>query len=339
MPEPTSGPAWPASSFDPERAVQYRLLGTSGLRVSALAFGSWVTVADQVPTSTVRQCLSVARESGITLFDTAETYAGGRAEAVLGQAFEDLGWERSSYVLVTKLYWGLHDWPHLRTTLNRKYLLQGIDGCLERLRTPFVDLLLCHRRDSDTSVADIVWSMSDIVGSGRALYWGTSEWPAADVRAAVEYAERYRLRRPVAEQPEYNLFARQRVEREYPALVSDLGLGLMTWSPLASGLLTGKYRTGVPPESRAALPNYGWLQRGLLDTDRNRRVRELSVLAQELGCSVAQLAIAWCLANPSVASVILGASGPDQLRHDIQALDFATEITVEVGARIDEILA
>jgi voltage-dependent potassium channel beta subunit len=319
--------------------VEYRRLGTTGLRVSALAFGSWVTAGHQVPAPVVRQCLSVAREAGITVFDTAETYAGGRAEEVLGHAFEDLAWERSSYVLVTKLYWGLREWPHLRTTLNRKYLLQGIDGCLERLRTPFVDLLLCHRRDPETSIEEVVWTMSDIVGSGKAVYWGTSDWPADDVRAAIEYADRFRLRRPVAEQPEYNLFARHRVERDYGALVSDLGLGLMTWSPLASGLLTGKYRDGIPPGSRAALPDYAWLRDQLLDADRNRRVGALAVVARELGCSVAQLAIAWCLTNRAVSGVIVGASGPDQLRHDIAALEIVPRLSPEVLATIEQILA
>ena len=249
--------------------MEYRRLGTSGLKVSALAYGSWVTVAEQVPSHVVRDCLAMARESGVTLFDTAEAYAGGHAEQVLGAAIEDLGWDRSTYILSTKLYWGLHNWPHLRSTLNRKYLLQGIDGCLERLRTPFVDILLCHRRDPETPIEEVVWALSDIIASGKALYWGTSEWPPDDIRAAWEFAERHGLRKPVLEQPEYNLFARRRLEEDYRGLSADLGLGIMTWSPLASGLLSGKYGNGVPAGSRGALPGYEWLRRSLMDGERN----------------------------------------------------------------------
>jgi voltage-dependent potassium channel beta subunit len=315
--------------------VEYRRLGSSGLKVSVLAFGSWITFVEQAEPRVVRDCLAVARDAGVTLFDTAETYAGGRAEWLLGAAIQDLGWDRSSYILCTKLYWGLSNRPHLRSTLNRKYLLQGIDGCLERLQTPFVDLLLCHRRDPETPIEEVVWAMSDIVAGGKALYWGTSEWPAADVLAAWELADRYRLRKPVVEQPEYNLFARARVEQEYRELVSRLGLGLMTWSPLASGLLTGKYRDGVPPGSRGTLAGYEWLRRSLLDAGRNDCVARLVPVARELGCTVAQLAIAWCTTNPSVSSVITGASGPAQLRENLAAVDVAARLTPEIVTRIE----
>jgi voltage-dependent potassium channel beta subunit len=317
--------------------VQYRRLGNTGLKVSALAFGSWLTVGDQAGLPVVRDCLATAREAGVTLFDTAETYAGGRAEAFLGAAIEDLGWDRSTYVIATKLYWGVHKWPHLQTTLNRKYLLQGIDGCLERLRTPFVDLILCHRRDPETPIEEIVWTMSDIVGSGKALYWGTSEWPPDDVWAAWQYAERYRLRKPVVEQPEYNLFARRRVEVDYLRLETELGLGLMTWSPLASGVLSGKYRLGVPADSRGALPGHDWLRRSLVDADRNAKVAALEPVASDIGCSLAQLAIAWCLTNEAVSSVILGASRPAHLRENLRALDVVPHLTPEVMARIERV--
>ncbi|MFL6139741.1 MAG: aldo/keto reductase [Frankiaceae bacterium] len=318
--------------------MEYRRLGSSGLKVSVLSYGSWVTFAEQISPEVARDCLAVARQAGVTLFDTAETYAGGRAEWLLGAAIENLGWDRSTYVLSTKLYWGLHDWPHLRSTLNRKYLMQAVDGCLERLRTPFVDLLLCHRRDPETPVEEVVWALSDIVAAGKALYWGTSEWPPEDVRAAWELADRYGLRKPVVEQPEYNLFARRRVEEDYRGLASELGLGLMTWSPLASGVLTGKYLHGVPAGSRAALPGYAWLQRSLVDAERNQRVADLAALARELGCSVAQLAIAWCTLNPAVSSVILGASAPAQLRENLAALEVVPLVTPEVVARIEQIL-
>ena len=317
--------------------MEYRRLGNTGLKVSALAFGSWLTFGDQGGLPVVRDCLATAREAGVTLFDTAETYAGGRAEALLGAAIEDLGWDRSTYVIATKLYWGLHRWPHLQTTLNRKYLLQGIDGCLERLRTPFVDLILCHRRDPETSIEEIVWTMSDIVGSGKALYWGTSEWPPDDVWAAWQYAEHYRLRKPVVEQPEYNLFARRRVEVDYLRCETELGVGLMTWTPLDSGMFSGKYRLGVPADSRGALPGYDWLRRSLVDAGRNAKVAALEPVASDIGCSVAQLAIAWCTMNKAVSSVILGASRPAQLRENLRALDVVAHLTPEVMARIERI--
>ena len=286
--------------------MEYRRLGRSGLKVSVLAYGSWVTFGEQVGLPVVRDCLVAAREAGVTLFDTAETYAGGGAEQLLGQAIADLGWDRASYILSTKLYWGLHRWPHLRQTLNRKYLLQGIDGCLEWLQTPFVDLLLCHRPDPETPIEEIVWAMSDIIGARKATYWGTSEWPAEDIRAAWDFADRHGLRKPVVEQPEYHLLARRRVEQDYREITRDLGVGLMTWSPLASGLLTGKYHAGVPAGSRGALPGYAWLRTSLVDPEHNRKVAELLPLARQLGCSVAELAIAGAPMNPSVSSVIIG---------------------------------
>lgn len=334
MPETTSARPWPDSSSGAD--VEYRPLGSTGLKVSVLALGSWVTFAEQVEPDTARDCLAVAREGGVTLFDTAETYAGGRAEWLLGAAIENLGWERSTYILCTKLYWGLQKWPHLQTTLNRKYLLQGIDGSLERLRTTFVDLLLCHRRDPETSIEEVVWTLSDIVAAGKALYWGTSEWPVADVLAAWQFAERHGLRKPIVEQPEYNLFARRRVEEDYRPLYEDLGLGLMTWSPLASGVLSGKYRNGVPADTRGALPGYEWLRRSLVDSERNMCAAKLARVALELGCTPAQLAIAWCTMHPGVSSVILGASRPHQVRENLGALAVAARLTPETMSLIDK---
>ena len=305
--------------------------------MSILSFGSWITVAEQVSFDATRECLQVAREAGVTLFDTAESYANGRAEEVLGTAISDLGWERSSYILATKLYSGIHHWPHLRNTLNRKYLMQGIDGSLARLRTDYVDLLLCHRPDPNTPIEDVVWTLSDIVASGKALYWGTSEWPPAAVRAACEFAERHGLRKPVVEQPQYNLTARRRFESEYAPLAAELDLGMMTWSPLASGLLTGKYAQGMPPHSRAALPGYQWLGTTLVDVEANRRVLELSEVAAQIDCSPAQLAIAWTTMQPAVSSVILGASGPAQLRHNLAALDVVPRLFSDVMSRAEKI--
>ncbi len=234
----------------------------------------------------------------------------------MGDAIAELGWERHSYVISTKLYWGLGEGPNLRRTLNRKYLLHAIDGSLERLGLDFVDLLFCHRADPTTPIEETVWAMSDIVSSGKALYWGTSEWSADEIRAAWEIAERHHLHKPVMEQPQYNLFERDKVEREYARLYEDLGIGLTTWSPLASGLLTGKYLAGVPEGSRATLPGYEWLRASLTDPERNRQVRQLAGVADRLGCTLAQLAIAWCAINPHVSTVITGASRVEQVREE-----------------------
>ena len=253
----------------------------------------------------------------------------------MGRALAKLGWPRHSYVVSTKFYWGIHDGPNTRHTLNRKYLLDGIDASLERFGLEFVDLVYCHRADPDTAIEETVWAMHDMVERGRALYWGTSEWPAADIRAAWEVAERQGLRKPVVEQPEYNLFNRRKVEREYARLYEDLGLGVTTWSPLASGLLTGKYLDGVPEGSRAALPGYGWLRDEVTDAGRAKAVRQLQAVAADLGCTLAQLAIAWCARNPHVTSVITGASRVEQLRENLAALDVLPLLDDEVMGRID----
>jgi voltage-dependent potassium channel beta subunit len=317
--------------------MQYRHLGRSGLQVSVLSFGSWVTFGGQIGSELAVSCLSAAREAGVNFFDNAESYAQGQSERIMGKALAELGWPRHTYVISTKLFWGIYDDINMRNTTNRKYLLQGIDGSLERLGLDFVDILYCHRSDPGTPIEETVWAMSDIIARGKALYWGTSEWPADDIRAAWEIAERHHLRKPVAEQPQYNLLARQRVEREYARLYEDIGLGLTTWSPLASGLLTGKYIDGMPEGSRALLPGYEWLQDRLTDEDENAKARQLKLLADELGCDMGQLALAWCVRNPHVSTVITGASTVEQLRSNLGALDILPLITDEVAERLDAI--
>ena len=316
--------------------MDYRRLGRSGLRVSVLGFGSWVSFGAQLGIDTAMECLDAAHEAGVNFFDNAESYAGGESERIMGQAIAKLGWPRHSYVLSTKLFWGLHDEPNMKNTLNRKYLAQAIDGSLERFGLDFVDLVYCHRADPNTPVEETVWAMSDIVSSGKALYWGTSEWTADEIRAAWDIADRHHLHKPVMEQPEYNLFRRMRVEFEYARLYEDIGLGITSYSPLASGALTGKYLDGVPADSRANLSGYEWLKGMLTDEKRGERVRNLKPIADELGCSLAQLALAWCTKNKRVSSVITGASRASQVRENMEALDVAPRLDRSVMARIEE---
>ncbi|HWP17530.1 MAG TPA: aldo/keto reductase [Burkholderiaceae bacterium] len=317
--------------------MQYRRLGRSGLQVSVLSYGSWVTYANQIDTRAARECMAAAFDAGVNFFDNAEVYAGGQSEVVMGEALKALGWPRLSYIVSTKFYWGLGEGPNQKNTLNRKYLMQAIDGSLQRLQLDYVDLVFCHRPDPNTPIEETVRAMSDMITQGKALYWGTSEWSADEIRAAWELAERHHLHKPVMEQPQYHLFHRRRVEREYARLYEDIGLGLTTWSPLASGLLTGKYRQGIPADSRGAMENLSFLRDQLTDPARNEAVGRLEEVARELGASVAQLAIAWCASNPRVSTVITGASRLEQLRHNLGALEVLPRLTPEVLARVDEI--
>jgi voltage-dependent potassium channel beta subunit len=319
--------------------MPYNRLGRSGLQVSALSFGSWVTFGTQVDTSLAKDCLTVAKEAGVNFFDNAEAYAGGQSEQIMGDAIAELGWARHEYVISTKIFWGIHKGvPNMENTLNRKYLMQAIDGSLERLGLDFVDLLFCHRPDPNTPIAETVWAMSDIVSAGKALYWGTSEWSADEIRAAWDIADRRNLHKPVMEQPQYNLFETRKVEKEYARLYEDIGLGLTTWSPLASGLLSGKYVDGIPEGSRASLPGYEWLKGLLTDEKKNGQVRELGELAGRLGVTTSQLAIAWCAKNPHVSTVILGASSVDQVHENLGALDALAQLDDDVLAEITGII-
>ena len=318
--------------------MEYRRLGRSGLKVSVLSFGSWVTFGPQIDVALAVDCIGAAGEAGVNFFDNAEAYSGGESETIMGRAFKELGWKRNHYVVSTKIFWGLDDAVNMRNTLNRKYLTQAIDGSLERFGLDFVDLLYCHRPDAQTPIEETVWAMSDIVSSGKALYWGTSEWSADEIRAAWDLADRHHLHKPLMEQPEYNIFQRRKVEKEFARLYEDIGLGLTTYSPLASGLLTGKYADGVPDGSRASLPGYEWLQGMVTNADRNRRVRDLKEVADKLGCSLSQLAIAWVARNKNVSSVITGASRVEQVHENMKALDVIDLIDDEVIEKIDTII-
>ena len=318
--------------------MQYRHLGRSGLQVSELSLGSWVTYHNQVDLKAATEMLAAAMDAGVNFFYNAEAYAGGMSEAVMGEAFRALKWPRLNYVVSTKFFWGLDRDGHAtnrKDTLNRKYLAQAIDGSLRRMGLDFIDLVYCHRPDPNTPIEETVWAMSDMITQGKALYWGTSEWSAADIRSAWDIAERHHLHKPVVEQPQYHLFHRTRVEQEYEALYDAIGLGLTTWSPLASGLLTGKYRGGVPAGSRGAMQSMAFLVKGLTDAAKNEAVAKLEGIARELGGNVAQLAIAWVNRNPRVSSVILGASKLSQLHDNLGALALTPRLTPEVLARID----
>jgi voltage-dependent potassium channel beta subunit len=322
--------------------MHYRRLGRSGLRVSELSFGSWVTYHNQVDVAAAREMMAAAFDGGINFFDNAEVYAQGQSEIVMGQALKALKWPRLDYVVSTKFFWGLAGKsPSVngKNTLNRKYLLQAIDGSLQRMGLDYVDLVFCHRPDPETPVEETVWAMSDMITRGKALYWGTSEWSAQEIRAAWEIAQRHHLHAPVMEQPQYNLFHRKRVEQEYARLYQDIGLGLTTWSPLASGLLTGKYRAGVPAGSRGTIESMSFLVAGLTDQAKNAAVGQLETIAKDLGCTLAQLAIAWAARDPRVSTVITGASRLAQLQDNLKAIDVVPKLTPEVLARIDEITA
>lgn len=319
--------------------MEYRRLGTSGLKVSLLSLGSWVTFGSQIDTSLAVECMAAARDAGVNYFDNAESYAEGESERVMGRAIEQLKWPRYSYVVSTKLFWGLHEEVNMKDTLNRKYLMQAIDGSLERFGLDFVDLVFCHRPDPETPIEETVWAMSDMISDRKALYWGTSEWSASDIRTAWDIADRHHLHKPVVEQPQYNLFWRRQVEEEYAPLYDDIGLGLTTYSPLAAGLLSGKYTTGVPAGSRATLPGHEWLRDVLDDPRVNTIVTRLGEVAADLGCTTAQLAIAWCTRNPHVSTVMTGATSPRQVEENMGALEVRDRLDEDVLARIDAIVA
>lgn len=318
--------------------MKYRHLGRSGLEVSELSFGSWVSFHNQLGEDQAFECLQAAYEAGINFFDNAEVYANGKSEEIMGAAIKRLGWRRASYVISTKFFWGLFTNPNEQNTLNRKRLTEGINGSLKRLQLEYVDLIFCHRPDNTTPIEETVWAMHDIITQGKALYWGTSEWSADQIMQAWYIADRHHLHKPVMEQPQYHMLHRERVEKEYARLYKEIGLGTTIWSPLASGLLTGKYNNGIPNESRAALKGYEWLTEAVTHPERIETVKKLKPVADSLGCTQAQLALAWCLLNPNVSTVITGASKVAQLHENLKALDVVPKLTPTVVGQIEEIL-
>jgi voltage-dependent potassium channel beta subunit len=319
--------------------MEYRSLGRSGLKISALSYGAWVTFGDQVGEDVAAACLKTAYDAGVNFFDNAEAYAGGRAEIMMGDIIKGFGWRRADLVISTKIFWGgrgVND-----TGLSRKHILEGTDAALKRLQMDYVDLIFCHRPDSETPLEETVRAMNHLIQQGKALYWGTSEWTARGIAEAEHIAQREHLIPPTMEQPQYNMFTRERVEREYAPLYRDFGLGTTVWSPLAGGLLSGKYEKGIPPGTRASLPGYAWLRErfeGAGAEAKIENVRRLRKVAVELGMTPAQLALAWCLKNPNVSSVITGASRPEQVVENMKAGEAAERLTAEIMERIETIL-
>ena len=319
--------------------MQYRRLGGAGLRISALSFGAWVTLGDQVDEDVALACLIRAREHGVNFFDNAEAYAAGKAEEVMGRLIRKAGWKRSDLIISTKMFWG-GSGPNDQG-LSRKHLIEGTLASLDRLGMEYVDLLFCHRPDPETPIEESVRAMAWLVDQGKAFYWGTSHWTAEQIREAYAVARREHLVPPTMEQPQYNMFVRDKVEREFARLYRDIGLGLTVWSPLASGLLTGKYNDGIPEGSRLSLEGYGML-RDRLESGEGReriaKVRRLAPIATELGATLAQLAIAWTLLNPHVSTTITGASRPEQVDENMAALDLLPALTPDVVQRIEAVL-
>ncbi|MEL7832640.1 aldo/keto reductase [Fodinibius sp. Rm-B-1B1-1] len=320
--------------------MEYRFLGRSGLKVSALSFGSWVTFGDQIDEQIAYESMKKAYDAGVNFFDNAEAYADGQSEIMMGNIIQKAGWNRSDLVLSTKIFWG-GDGPNDQG-LSFKHIKEGTEAALKRLQTDYVDLIFCHRPDKHTPIEETVWGMNQMIQEGKALYWGTSEWSAREIRPAYDFARREHLRPPLMDQPQYNMFRREKVEQEFAPLYDEIGLGTTIWSPLASGLLTGKYNDGVPEGSRLSLEKYDWLREKLLETESGRqklqKVQKLAKIADEAGIPMPQFALAWCLKNKDVSTVITGASKPEQVEQNMKAIEVVDQLTSDVMEQVEEIL-
>ncbi len=324
--------------------MQYRRLGKSGLQVSVLSFGAWVTFGNQLDANAALELMAAAYDAGCNFFDNAEAYASGRAETIMGEALSKSGWRRDSYIVSSKVFFGSLEKPsRLQRGLSRKHIYEACHQAIQRLQCDYLDLYFCHRPDAKVPIEETVRAMTELIWRGDVLYWGTSEWSAQQLMEAYAVARQYNLIPPTMEQPEYNMFHRYRVEVEYSRLYNDdtLGLGTTVWSPLASGLLTGKYNEGIPADSRFNLPGYEWLKEKLTGDDAERnleRVKQLAQLAKELNTSLPKLALAWCVKNSRVSTVITGASKVSQVQENFTALDVLPSLTDEIMARIETIL-
>ena len=320
--------------------MEYRYLGKSGLKVSALSLGAWVTYGGQVGDQVAQECMTAAFEAGVNFFDNAEAYADGKAEITMGKVIRKAGWKRSDLVISTKIFWSGSEGPN-DSGLSFKHIIEGTNAALERLQMEYVDLIFCHRPDIHTPIEETVRAMNQVINQGKAFYWGTSEWSAQQIMEAYAVARREHLMPPQMEQPQYNMFERARVEKEYERLYTEIGLGMTTWSPLAGGILTGKYSEGIPENTRVTLEGYEWLREMFENEQGQTRIeqaRQLMPIAEELGCSLAQLALAWCLKNPNVSSVITGASRAEQVNENMKALDVLEQLDDGVMEQIEEVL-
>jgi voltage-dependent potassium channel beta subunit len=320
--------------------MEYRKMGHTGLQLSVLGLGSWISFNGQVDDQAADELMGLAYDKGINFFDNAEVYANGESEKIMGRVLKKKNWERSSYVLTSKAFFGWHkeNKPNQRG-LSRKHLREACDEALQRLQTSYLDIFYCHRPDEKTPIEEVVWTMHQLIQEGKILYWGTSEWTAEGIMEAMAVAERHHLIKPSVEQPEYNLFHRDKVEKEFLPIYEYAGLGLTTWSPLASGMLTGKYNNGIPEGSRLSLPEFQGMKGMAYSEERVQKAKAFKSVADELHVSMANLAIAWIIKNPRVTTAILGASKRQQLEENLASLDIASKLTPEQIKRIEEVTA
>ncbi len=319
--------------------MEYRKLGKSGLKVSALSFGSWVTFANQVSIKPAIEMMAYAYDNGINFFDNAEVYASGESEKIMGEALKKLGWGRDTFIVSSKVFWGGEKPTQLG--LSRKHVVDACEAALTRLQVDYLDLFFCHRPDPDTPIEETVFTMNDLIRQGKILYWGTSEWEAPQIEEAFKIADKRNLIGPTMEQPQYNMFHREKVEEHFGFLYNEYGLGTTTWSPLASGVLTGKYASGIPKDSRANIKGYDWLKEKIESSEGKERISKtikLKEIADELEIPLSQMAIAWCLKNPNVSTVILGASRLEQLKENMKSLSCVEKLSLPIMNRINKIL-
>lgn len=322
--------------------MEYRRLGSSGLQVSVLSYGAWVSFSNQLGVDAAKEIMTTCYDAGMNFFDNAEVYAKGEAETIMGEVLKQTGWRRDSYLVSSKVFGGAVDNPSpIQRGLSRKHIIDACHQAMERLNVDYLDLYFCHRPDPEVPIEETVRAMSDLIAQGKVLYWGTSEWSAQEIMQAYSVARQYNLVPPTMEQPQYNMLTRERFEIEYGRLYDEIGLGTTIWSPLASGILTGKYNNGVPDDSRMALESYSWLRDRLMSDEGQAavaKVRELTTIAEEMGASMAQLALAWAIKNPNVSTAITGATKLHQIKDNLGAIDIARQLTDDVMEKIEGVL-
>ena len=320
--------------------MEYRRMGRSGLQLSVVSFGSWVTFHKQINDSIADELMGIAYDNGINFFDNAETYALGESEKMMGRVLKQKNWDRTSYTLSSKAYFGWrgkHNKP-TQTGLSRKHLMEACHEALQRLQTDYLDLYFCHRPDTNVPISEVVWTMHNLIQQGKVLYWGTSQWSAAEIMEAHRVADQYNLIAPTVEQPQYNMFERFKMEQDYLPVFKNVGMGTTIWSPLAAGFLTGKYNDGIPEGSRLAIEGFDWLKDRWIQDDKLAKVKKITTLANELNVTLAALSIAWTIHNPNVTTAILGATKKEQLEQNLKALDALPVLTPEVIKKIEDIL-